>query len=97
MKKLFSKKLWEILSIVFATLFVLMLGLNHAGTIMEGQLNEMLELQNYIQVGEKDPDENVDYFPAVKNEQGVALDASNIEEYYRQVRCPGRRHRAFKE
>ena len=64
MKKLFSKKLWEILSIIFASVFVLILGLNHAGSIMEGQINEMLGLRSYIEVDEGDGTEDANYFPS---------------------------------
>ena len=78
MKKLFSKKLWEILSIIFASVFVLILGLNHAGSIMEGQINEMLGLRSYIEVDEGDGTEDANYFPQLYN-------ADNIEDYYRQV------------
>lgn len=78
MKKLFSKKLWEILALVFASLLVVMTALNSAGAIMEGQINEIFGLKSYIEVDDGDGTENTNYFPQQKN-------AENIEEYYRQV------------
>ena len=63
MKKWFSKKLWEILTVVFASLLVVMIGLQNAGSIMEGQINEMFGLKDYITVDEGDGTENTNYYP----------------------------------
>ena len=74
-----KKKMWERMSVISATLLAVTIALSNAGTIMEGQLNEMLGLKNYELVTENaDPNENTTHFEQLKNE-------NNIEEYYRDV------------
>lgn len=75
--KIFKKKLWETLCIVFAALMVVFIVLSHAGAILGGQINEILGLSANETIDDGDGSQKISY--------EKFKTADEVEEYYRQV------------
>ena len=77
--KLFKKKIWETLSVVMASLFVLSLAISNVAHDKAGLLNETFQIEtSRIIFDENDDPADYQYFEQKYN-------SSNIEEYYKDL------------